>query len=69
MLKNYLVIFLRKSMRRKAFTAINFIGLSVSIAGSLLIYCMWNELSFDRFHENGEKIFRCTPPMLIPGEP
>jgi putative ABC transport system permease protein len=69
MLKNYLVIFLRKSMRRKAFTAINFVGLSVSVAGAVLIYLyVANELSFDRFNENRDRVFRMYAAYAHPGE-
>ncbi|HMJ70104.1 MAG TPA: ABC transporter permease [Cyclobacteriaceae bacterium] len=69
MLKNHLLIFLRKSLRRKAFTAINFTGLSVSVAGALLIYLyVANELSFDRFHENGTRIYRMYAAYAHPGD-
>lgn len=69
MLQNYLVIFLRKTMRRKAFAAINIVGLSVSFAGALLI-CLYvsNELSFDRFHRNGDRIYRMYSAYADHGE-
>ncbi len=69
MLRNYLLIFLRKSMRRKAITAINLTGLSVSVAGALLIYLyVSHELSFDRFHENRDRIFRMYAAVADPGD-
>src|SRR5690348_14072915 len=69
MLKNYLLIFLRKTMRRKAFAAINIIGLSVSFAGALLIYLyVSNELSFDRFHKDTDRIYRVYSAYASPGE-
>lgn len=45
--------------RYKAYSAINIIGLAIGIAASLLIlmYVRY-ELSFDRYHENLERIFR-----------
>lgn len=69
MLKNNLVLFLRKLVRRKAFAAINIVGLSVSFAGALLIYLyVSNELSFDRFHENGDRMYRMYAAFAHPGE-
>jgi putative ABC transport system permease protein len=59
MLKYYLLIALRNVIRYKAFTAINILGLSIGLACSILIY-IWvkDELSFDRYHENAENIYR-----------
>src|ERR1041385_8488802 len=69
MLRNYLVTFLRKTLRRKAFAAINIAGLSVSFAGVVLIFLyVSNELSFDRFHENGDRIFRMYAAYAKPGD-
>ena len=69
MLKNYILLFLRKTMRRKAFAAINIAGLSVSFAGAILIYLyVANELSFDRFHENSDRIFRMYAAYASPGD-
>lgn len=69
MLKNYLLIFLRKTLRRKAFAAINIGGLSVSFAGAILIYMyVVHELSFDRFHENSHHIFRMYAAYSRPGD-
>jgi putative ABC transport system permease protein len=59
MLKNYLLIAFRNIIHYKAFTAINILGLSIGLACSILIY-LWikDELSFDRYHENAENIYR-----------
>jgi len=59
MLKNYLLIAFRNIIHYKAFTAINILGLSIGLASSILIY-LWvkDELSFDRYHENAENIYR-----------
>lgn len=59
MLKNYLLIAFRTIIHYKVFTAINILGLSIGLACSILIY-LWvkDELSFDRYHENAENIYR-----------
>ncbi|MEM6842014.1 MAG: ABC transporter permease [Bacteroidota bacterium] len=59
MLKNYLKIAYRKLIRKKAFAAINIIGLAVSLAAALLIFLyVQHELSYDTFHENADRIYR-----------
>lgn len=59
MLKNYLKIALRNFNRYKGYTALNLLGLVVGIASSLLILLWVNdEVEMDKFHANGEKIYR-----------
>lgn len=59
MLKNYIKIALRNLAKRKAYAFINILGLAVGIACCLLISVyVLDELSYDRFHENGERIYR-----------
>jgi putative ABC transport system permease protein len=59
MLKNYIKIALRSLAKQKVYTAINVIGLAVSIAACLLIvlYVRY-ELSYDTFFPNGERIYK-----------
>lgn len=59
MLKNYLLIALRNVLQYKTYTAINILGLAIGLACAILIY-LWvkDELSFDRYHENAENIYR-----------
>lgn len=59
MLKNYLIVTFRNILRNPSFTLINFLGLSIGIAGCLLIvqYLVF-EKSYDRFHSNYENIYR-----------
>lgn len=69
MLRNHVILFFRKAARRKAFAAINTVGLSVSFAGALLIYLyVSNELSFDRFHDNSGRLYRMHAAYAKPGE-
>jgi len=59
LLKNYFVVALRTIRRQKVFSFIKIFGLSVGTASCILIYLfVADELSFDRFHENGEQLYR-----------
>lgn len=59
MLTNYLKIVLRNIRRHKGYSFINIAGLAIGMACTLLIL-LWiqDELSYDRFHENGDNIYR-----------
>jgi putative ABC transport system permease protein len=59
MFKNYLIIALRNLSRNKIYTAINAIGLSIGLACAMLIILyVKDEVSYDRFHANGDNIYR-----------
>ena len=59
MLKNYLKIAVRNLERHKGYTAINITGLAVGTACYLLILLfVRDELSYDRHHDNAERIVR-----------
>jgi putative ABC transport system permease protein len=59
MIANYFKIAIRNIVRHKAYSIINIAGLSVGMACTILIL-LWvqYELSFDRFHQNADRIFR-----------
>ena len=59
MLRSHLRIALRNVRKHKLYASINVLGLSVGVACCLLIalYVM-HELSYDRFHPKGERIYR-----------
>lgn len=58
MLHNYLKIAFRNLWRNKGFSAINILGLSVGMASALLIlFWMYNEISFDRFHTHRDYLY------------
>jgi putative ABC transport system permease protein len=59
MLKNYLTTAFRNLTRHKSFTAINIVGLSIGLATclSIILYVV-DELSYDRYNANAERIFR-----------
>ena len=61
MLQNYLKIAIRNLLRNKSFSFINLFGLSSGLACCLLIgLYIWNELSFDRYHEKAGRIWRMS---------
>jgi putative ABC transport system permease protein len=59
MLRNYLKIAVRVLAHNKLYTLINVLGLSLGICGCIIIWLISSyELSFDRFHPDGDRIFR-----------
>jgi len=59
MLKNYFLVALRSFRRRLGFASINVLGLGVGIACCAVIALyVWGELSYDRFHDDAEQIYR-----------
>ncbi|MEM9673489.1 MAG: ABC transporter permease [Bacteroidota bacterium] len=67
MLKNYFTLALRLFARNKLTTAINVLGLALALTGSLLIAMfIQDELSYDRYHENADNIYRVTRDFLSP---
>jgi len=59
MIKNYLLTALRSFMRYKGYSMINIAGLAIGMACSILIM-VWvaHELSYDRFNEKSERLYR-----------
>lgn len=59
MLSNYLKIALRSILKFKGYAAINLVGLALGLASGVLIFIyVFDELSFDRFHAKGNRIYR-----------
>ena len=61
MFKNYFKTAFRNLVRNKFFTILNILGLSTSLACTILIL-LWvvNELSYDRFNKNAAHTYRIT---------
>jgi len=59
MFKNYLKIALRTAMKQKGYSFINVAGLSLGMACTILVL-LWvrDELSYDRFHEHADTLYR-----------
>ncbi|NGP77670.1 FtsX-like permease family protein [Balneolaceae bacterium YR4-1] len=65
MVRNYLKIAFRNLVKRKAYTFINIFGLAIGLACCLLISMyVLNELSYDRFHEKADQIYRIKQTSL-----
>jgi putative ABC transport system permease protein len=59
MWRNYITVALRNIRKYKGFSLINIAGLAIGIASCLLILLfVQSELSYDRFHENADRIHR-----------
>lgn len=59
MIANYLRIAIRNLWKRKVYTGINLLGLSIAAAfGLLMVLYLQQELSFDTFHKNADSIYR-----------
>ncbi len=69
MLTNYLKTSLRNLLRHKSYTFINILGLTVGLVTSIFIF-VWviDELSFDRFHLNSDRIFKVFVNNTYPDE-
>ena len=69
MFKNYVTIAFRSLKRHKIYSSVTISGLALGMAAFLLI-SVWvlHELSFDRFHENAESIFRVSEKRHFPDQ-
>ncbi|MEX1240636.1 MAG: ABC transporter permease [Cyclobacteriaceae bacterium] len=61
MISNYIKVAIRNLLRQKGFSFINIVGLALGISCTALIG-MWvdDELSYDRFHKDHERMYRIT---------
>ncbi len=59
MLTNYILIAVRTLIRQKGYALINIFGLALGISAAMFIF-IWvsDEVSMNRFHENGDRIYR-----------
>lgn len=59
MLRNFLKISIRNLVRNKTYSFINILGLSIGMACSIIIFLfIFDELSYDKYHENADQIYR-----------
>jgi len=70
MFRNYLKIAFRGFWKHKLFTLINIAGLSIGISAALVIYLMVHyDLTFDKFHKDGDRIYRVVTNFTFSGSP
>lgn len=69
MLKNFFKVAWRNLWRNKGFSAINITGLSIGMAGAILIL-LWiqNEVSFDQFHKKRDRIYQAWSQIYADGK-
>ncbi len=69
MFRNYLLTAIRLMKKNKLYSFINIFGLAIGLATCILIlFWVRDELSFDRFHENGDHIFKIVCSDLLSDE-
>lgn len=69
MFKNYFITSVRSLMRNKSFSMINIVGLAIGLATFTLISLyVYYELSFDRYHQNADRIFRIVENLRTENE-
>src|SRR6202035_3662357 len=65
MLRNYFVVTIRNLRRNKVLSVINIFGLSIGLSCCMIIFLYTkDELSYDRFNTNKDKIYRITARMI-----
>lgn len=68
MLRNYFKIAFRNLWKNKGYSAINIFGLAAGLATCLLIILyVWDELSYDKFHEKADRIYRVNSDIKFGG--
>src|ERR1044071_5534034 len=67
MLNNYVKIAMRTLLRFKGFAIINLFGLSLGLtAGILIMIFVADEVSYDKFHVNRDRIYRVLTQFYTP---
>ena len=68
MIRNYIKVAFRNLFKDSFYSSINIFGLSIGITTCLLILLYINhELSYDKFHNDHERIFRVTAKARLAG--
>src|SRR5688572_13884643 len=70
MFYNFVKVIFRHLMRRRFFAALNIAGLSIGTACCVVIFLfITTELSYDKFHDDGNKIYRVVRQSSMTGMP
>lgn len=70
MIKNYITVALRKFRRQKFYSLVNLFGLTIGLTSVLLIMLfVVDEVSYDRFHEKSDRIYRVVENQYYAGQP
>ena len=69
MLRSLLLVTFRNIRRDVAYSLINIVGLTIGITGSLiLILYVFDDLSYDRFHEKSDRTYRISSRISEPDD-
>lgn len=69
MLKNYLRTAIRGIVKSRFYTILNILGLAIGFAAFIFIFMyVSNELSYDKYHEKAERIYRIESDFNISGK-
>ena len=69
MFRNYIKTAWRNLKKSKVFSSINILGLTIGITVCMMIFLfIINEFSFDKFHKDGERIYRVMRGFTRDGE-
>jgi len=67
MFRSYIRVALRNLWRNRGYAAINILGLALGLATSIFIFLyVFNELSYDRFHEKSDRIYKVWVSGMMP---
>lgn len=67
MIRNYIKIAIRNIWKNKVFSFINIVGLSIGLSAAFVIGVMiYYDASFDKFHPDGDRIYRVTTEFSTP---
>ena len=67
MIRSYIRVALRNLWRNRGYAAINILGLALGLATSIFIFLyVFNELSYDRFHEKSDRIYKVWVSGMMP---
>ena len=69
MLRNYIISAVRNLLRNTVFSTISVAGLTIGVASfSLIALYLYDELSFDRYHEKADRIYRVVANLKTENE-
>ncbi len=69
MIKNFILVAIRNLTRQKGFSFINIFGLAFGLAAALLIFIwVWDEINYDHFHANIDRLYRVEMSQDYDGE-
>ncbi|MCY3556867.1 MAG: ABC transporter permease [Gemmatimonadetes bacterium] len=69
MIRNYLTVTLRNLLRQPVYSLINIVGLAIGMAACMLIVMyVQDELSYDRYHPDADRIYRIVDDIESGGQ-